>query len=315
MKKFTDNIYINNEKEFRLLFSGSQNLGSEIDDQRVGVILEGGALRGVLSCSYAMALKELLPSMHYFSIYGSSSGGLNAVYFATDQLDVARSIYIENATDKRCTNIMRFPNVLNVDWLIDNWLFGTKAFDKAKLRASKSRVYVSLTRMLDGKPMYADVTTSDDKDLNSALKATAYAPLLTNSTGTYNGVEVGDGAIGDALLFDRAVADGCTHIICLYTRQPSYRKGGGSFLSRLFKNLRLAHRSTEYKKAFFEAEARYNDVMERIYSKTNAIPTLIVCPSAANEIPSNIETKADRISNFSEIAYKVAKTQLAMLLP
>lgn len=276
--------------------------------------LKGGALRGILSCSYGLALKELISKVEFQSIYGSSSGGLNAVYFATDQLEVAKSIYIDNATDKRCTSIFNFPNVLNVDWLIDKWIFGKKTFNKKALRESKSNVIVPLTKMSDGLPIYAELNELDNGELSTALKSTSYAPLLTNSTGWFKGEEVGDGAIGDALLFDKAVADGCTHIICLFTRPPTYRKRGKVF-SKLFKKIRLLHRTVAYRNAFFKAEERYNDVLERIYSSENPIPTLVICPRNSEETPSNLETKADRISQYSETAYQATKTQLADWLP
>lgn len=315
MKAISKNIHSNAAEEFREILSDSQGRSLNKKDIRLGLILEGGALRGILSCSYAIALKELTSIASIQSIYGSSSGGLNAVYFATNELRLAKSIYVENATDKRCTSILNFPNVLNVDWLVDNWIFGAKAFNKRKLKESTAHVIVSLTDMSDGHPIYAELNHLDDAELVTTLKSTSYAPLLTNSVGWLNGVEVGDGAIGDALLFDKAVDDGCTHIICLLTRPQNYRKGKGNVLSRIFKKLRLLHRTSAYRQAFFEAEHRYNEVLDRIYSANNQVPTLVVCPADTNETPSNLETKSDRILQFSDTAYNAAKTQLAAWLP
>src|SRR5258708_2975115 len=67
--------------------------GSWRQGVRMGVIFEGGALRGVVSAGYGLALSRFIDSERLFSIYGASSGALNAIYFASDQLEVALKIY------------------------------------------------------------------------------------------------------------------------------------------------------------------------------------------------------------------------------
>lgn len=288
--------------------------GSWRSGVRIGLIIEGGALRGVVSCGYAKALRELVPARAFPAIYGSSSGALNSVYFAADQLDTALSIYAENATDKNCTNIWNFPDVLNPDWLVDEWMFGKKAFNTNSVINGPSDVFLALTRLDNGRPEYFNARGADVEDLRKAMKATSYAPLLSNRTQTIQGIRYGDGAIGDSIPYDRAISDGCTHLICLLTRPRAYRKTHGWF-QRALENARLSHHSREFRNAYFARGAIYSALLDRLYVTGEAtVPTLIISPGSSSERPGNIETRSDVIRAFGRLSYENAKDDLRGLL-
>lgn len=302
--------------DFVDLFAHYARHGAFPTESRVGIIFEGGALRGVVSAGYAKALSSLAKSNSYTSLYGSSSGALNSIYFLSDQMNDALSIYAENATDKRCTNILRFPNVLNVDWLVDTWMFDKKKFDIMKIIGSKTNTYISLTRLSDGAASYFNGATSSEHTLNQAMKATSYAPLLSNGYQEIGGVRYGDGAIGDAIPYHRAIADGCTHVICLLTRPHGYQKNRDHLSNKLFYRLRLAHHSKEYRKAFIDSDKHYNDLLDYLHNGSiYPVPTMVICPSSASEIPGNIETRAEVISEKGDTSYRNVLSQLKVLFP
>ena len=136
---------------------------------RLALILEGGALRGVISCGYALALSEFVSDRHFTFIYGASAGGLNGVYLAAHSLPLALQIYAENATDKNCTNIWNFPNILNTDWLVDNWIFGARKFNVDCLHSSTSEIRIVLTNLDDGSPFYFDAKRAPLPELRQAF--------------------------------------------------------------------------------------------------------------------------------------------------
>lgn len=263
---------------------------------KIGIIFEGGALRGVLSCGYGLALTEYIKPTSVYSIYGSSSGALNAIYYADQSLDVGLKIYAENATDKMCTNIAKFPNVLNPDWLVDEWLFGKRSFDVRNVVNGEQNIWLSLTNMLDGSPRYFNARGANIEELRKAMKATCYAPLLCNKVQYFDGVPFGDGATSDAIPYDKAISDGCTHIICLLTRPPEYRKRH-TWLAKALETLRLAHLPAAYRKAYFERDRTYSALLDRLYLGEGGlrVPTWIVHPAAKDEAPGNVETNPDVI--------------------
>lgn len=283
------------------------------DGVKLGLLLEGGALRGVLSCGYAAALAKWFDYGDFARLYGASSGALNGVYFVTQQLDIGQSIYVENATDRRCINRWRFPNVLDVDWLLDEWVFGAKKFDADRFHRCATPFTVSLTDVADGTPHHVIITNLNIHKLRKCLKATSYAPLLTNATQQIDGHEYTDGAASDSVPYDKAVADGCTHLVCLLTRPRHYRKKH-SRASDWFESLRLINSTRAFREAYLHRGRHYNRVLDQIYLGSNmAIPTLAIHPANKTEVPSNIETRAPVILEMVNTAKSKAFTQLGGL--
>jgi predicted patatin/cPLA2 family phospholipase len=282
------------------------------DGVKMGVIFEGGALRGVVSAGYGLALSKYIESGSLFSIYGSSSGALNAVYFATKQLEVALKIYEENATDPKCTNIWKFPNILNPDWLVDEWLFDKRKFDLEKLKTIKPDIWLSLTNIDTGLPHYFNARAADPGLLRQAMKATSYAPLVSNGVQIIDGARYGDGAISDAIPYSKAVTDGCTHLICLLTRPPEYRKSHTKLATAL-ETLRLLHRSKIFRAAYFARDQAYSSLLDRLLllGAPGQVPTLIFHPGEKSEVPGNLETKPQMIASKGRLAYEKSLSVLS----
>jgi predicted patatin/cPLA2 family phospholipase len=278
---------------------------------RMGVIFEGGALRGVVSAGYGLALSHFIGSDELFSIYGASSGALNAIYFASDRLEVAMKIYEENATDARCTNIWRFPNVLNPDWLVDEWMFGERKFDLERINARMPDVWISLTDLDSGLPHYFNAKGANPDLLRQAMKATAYAPLVSNGFQVIEGFRYGDGAISDAIPYEKAVSDGCTHLICLLTREPEYRKRHTP-IAKALETIRLLNHTRKLREAYFARDEAYSALLERMYvsGSDQAVPTLIIHPESRADIPGNLETRPIVIAEKGRIAFEKALKSL-----
>jgi predicted patatin/cPLA2 family phospholipase len=281
---------------------------------RMAVVFEGGALRGVISCGFAMALEEFVSPPSFPILAGASSGALNEIYFACSMSKTALDIYAENATDRRCTNIWNFPNILNVDWLLDEWIFKGRMFDFEKINKSQSDIFISLSNLNDGSAKYANARGLDIDTLNKVLKATAYSPLLTNARQQIWGEPYGDGLVSAPIPYDKAVVEGATHVICLLTRPPSYRKQS-RFLFSLAERLRLLGHTKEYLRAYFRRHLIYNSLLERLYvTHQNIVPTLVLHPANSDEAPGNIGNDPQAVRAFGLGAYNNAKSVFEEIL-
>ena len=260
-------------------------------------------------------LSKVIDPSNFDTVYGSSSGALNAIYFVTKESDVGLSIYSENATDKMCTNIWNFPNVLNVDWLVDEWIFDKKSFNYENLSKSPTSVIFSLTNIANGEADYFSAKGVDKQKLNQAMKATSYAPLLTNATQTIDGITYNDGAVADAIPLERAILDGCTHIVCLLTRNIEYRKGKGSILKKLYYKFRLSRYSDKYIKSYHQSMNRYNLTMKKLYEEDISVPVLVLHPNEPFEMPGNIETRPSVIKSKGDLSEELIYCQLNKNFP
>src|SRR3989442_4926282 len=72
-----------------------------MDGRKVGVIVEGGAMRGVISCGALMALEELGMTEVFDEVYGGSAGAVNAAYFLAGQAAYATALYYQKINSTR----------------------------------------------------------------------------------------------------------------------------------------------------------------------------------------------------------------------
>ncbi len=278
------------------------------DGAHLSLVVEGGALRGILSCGYAKALYQLGFHGVFDSIYATSSGALNSAYFLTGELDTALSIYYENAVDKRCANIWNYPNILDVDWLLDNWILDKKAFDIKKVLNSPTSLNVPVTDINTGKTHFFNTHAIDAATLGQVLKATSYTPMLCNQKQTIEGKTFNDGLVGAAIPYPEAIKNGASHIVNLLTRPRGYRKSRSKLIG-IIENIVLRKYAKNYRKAFKERHDIYDATLERLEQNDDKIPNLTFYPDE-NDIIKNVETRSEVVKKAGDDSFKKASLHL-----
>src|SRR5437868_15405392 len=88
-----------------------------MDDRKIGLIVEGGAMRGVISCAALQALEELGMTAAFDEVYGASAGAVNAAYFLAGQAAYATSIYYQKINNTRFIRRIWHRQVVDLDEL------------------------------------------------------------------------------------------------------------------------------------------------------------------------------------------------------
>lgn len=226
--------------------SGSKP-GKRDDQHKVGLAVEGGGLRGVVSAAMLVALHDLGFADAFDEVYSSSSGSLNGAYFVTRDTWFPLSIYFDDLTTGQFLNFARVLHgqmPMNLDYVLDDVLARRKPLDYGAIISSPQRLHVMITDVDAQK--YVDVTEfHSPEDLRAALRASCWLPVVTRGTSPFRGVRAVDGAVLLRHPFRTARADGCTHILSLSTRpiaQPTERltignRVAGRYLDRLSPGL------------------------------------------------------------------------------
>src|SRR5213083_237209 len=100
-----DPIYgINPQETIALLKQRAFRLRQDrsiFDGRKLGLIIEGGAMRGVISCAALLGLEELGMTEVFDEMYGASAGAVNAAYFLAGQAAYATTIYSQKINNTR----------------------------------------------------------------------------------------------------------------------------------------------------------------------------------------------------------------------
>lgn len=193
----------------------------EGDGRRIGLVVQGGAMRGVFTAGALCALDSVGARDAFDRVYGSSGGAVNAAYFLAGQVPLGTSIYYEDLGGRAFIDARRIARgtALDIDYCYDQVVARRKSLDLERVRDSRSlfKIYVTST---DPPAVRAFVQhdAGSAHDLHTLLKASAAMPFVYRQPIHYRDRRFVDGAIFAPLpLFD-AIADGCTDILVLLSR-------------------------------------------------------------------------------------------------
>ncbi len=189
---------------------------------KLGLVVEGGGMRGVHSGGALLALADLGLHSAFDAVFAESAGAVNAAYFLSGQVDLGLGIYLEDLISLRFFNPLRLGRILDIDFLIDEVMSRRKPLDTARVLASPTRLHVALTNALDGSPLLIDTSTTPHPLLR-VLHATAAMVPLYNHPVLLDGLPYVDGGIANPIPILSAMEAGCTHILVLLTRPRSFR--------------------------------------------------------------------------------------------
>ncbi|GLC42003.1 hypothetical protein PLESTM_001275600 [Pleodorina starrii] len=209
------------------LRSGSKP-GARTDGARLGLVVEGGGMRGCISGAMLMALYDLGCTNCFDAVYGASAGAINATYYLTGQRHGLR-IYHEDLT--RGSAFLDIRNlfsgssrpVMNIDFLIDQVMHTAKPLDWDAVLASPTPLKVVASCLDSLQPVLLS-DFADRAELAEALKATAAVPQIAGPPRTVRGRTLVDAAVFEPVPVQSAIRDGCSHVLVLCTRPAPTRR-------------------------------------------------------------------------------------------
>ncbi|KAK9806904.1 hypothetical protein WJX72_006985 [[Myrmecia] bisecta] len=234
--------------------------GQRTDAYKLGLVIEGGGMRGAVSGGALQALHDLGLKDAFDAVYGSSAGAINATYFLSDQR-TGVDIYTEDIANQQFIDLGRLLNrngdqgpVLNLKFLLDYVMEEVKPLDWEAVLRSPIPLKVVASSLDTLEPVMLDNFESKE-DLRLCLKASANIPEIAGAPLVHRGQRLVDAAVFEAVPFRVAIADGCTHVITLCTRPPF--KGGRlhkAFSDVITAAVKRAVLSPDYMKAAWQRE-------------------------------------------------------------
>lgn len=221
---------------------------------KIGLVLEGGGMRGLFSAGVLDALLEL-KELTINGIVGVSSGALFGVNYVSGQKERAVRYNKKYADDKRYMGLYSWittGNAVNKDFAYYELPFKLDVFDNEKFKEAKTDFYVVMTNVESGKAEY--VLIKDAFAQMEYLRATSALPFASKII-EINGKKYLDGGISDSIPIDFCESLGYDKIIAVLTRpEGTYKEDKLGFLYKLvyrkYPNLvnSLLNMATDYEK-------------------------------------------------------------------
>ena len=276
---------------------------------KAGIVLEGGATRGVFT---AGVLDYLMEKDIYFKyVVGVSAGACNAVDYVSKQIGRTRQCMIIEEKENRYVDIKKMVKtgfLFDMDMIFDKYPNEIFPFDYEECFRSKVEWEVVVTNCETGKAEYL-TEREDKKRVMQICRASSSLPLVAPVV-EVDGTPYLDGSVADSVPISHALRKGYKKCVVILTRRKEYRKRHSKKADKLYiaalrkyPNLvnSMIHRSEVYNKQM--------DLIDRLEQEGK----IFVVRPTEPEV-SKTEQNAEVLNAFYEHGYKTMKQQYVAML-
>jgi predicted patatin/cPLA2 family phospholipase len=302
--------------------AGSQPLARD-DGLRIALVIEGGAMRGVVSAGMALALDDLGLVPAFDAVYGASAGAITGAWLLSRPeglLGWAEPAYARAVI--RRSALLRGRPVADIRALIEDLYQTTFPMDFAAVLDSPVEFHPLATDAATGQSTDLRPLVSNPAELRLALRASAALPLLAGPPVEFDGRRYYDAGISESVPYRTALAQGATHLLILRSRHDPHasrdgRRPAGDRSTRPSRSSRLLARTTlrretpALRAAFLARESRLaaGDQVLAEYEAASRIPS---ASSASSHAPAVLSIRpAPDSPQVSRLATDGALLQVA----
>ena len=278
---------------------------STITKKATGLILEGGANRGVFTAGVLDCLQDHHIYLPY--VVAVSAGSFNAMDYTSHQKGRSRDCMIPNGRNKppiHWTHFFRKKGMIDFDLAFDEYPNRMIPFDYEAYEASDMLCEYVVTDCHSGKAIYLS-EKHDGKRLMQIARASCSVPFVCPMTKLDGNLYL-DGGISDSIPIHHAMSKGYQKNIVILTREKDYQKkatGKPLHIARL-----MYRKYPALIKQLETRNKRYNDTIKVLEELEANHQVLIIRPSKV--LVSRADNHTDRLQAFYEQGYQIAKDSL-----
>ena len=259
----------------------------------IGLVLEGGAMRGLFTAGVMDVLMEY--GAEFDAIVGVSAGAAFGVNYKSKQIGRVIRYNKRFANDKRyCSvqSLLNTGNLFNAMFCYHTVPNEVDKFDRERYNADKTPFYVVCTDVETGEPVYHLLDRANDWGFEW-IRASASMPLVSKPV-KIDGKYYLDGGMSDSIPIEFMIVGGCEKNVVVLTQPRDYVKEKASMLPLMKLSLRKYPYTYD---AILHRHIIYNDSRARVFQEEKLGNAVVICPKEKLPI--------DRVEHDPEVMEKV----------
>ncbi|MDH6353834.1 putative patatin/cPLA2 family phospholipase [Dysgonomonas sp. PH5-45] len=269
-----------------------------------GLVLEGGAMRGVFTCGVLDWMMD--NGLHFPYVVGVSAGACNGASYISGQRGRAKYSNIDLFEKYRYVGLkyyVRSRNILDFDLLFDDFPNKIIPFDFEAYRHSGKRFESVVSNCLTGRAEYME-EYGNDKRLLDILKASSSMPVFSPIAYVDN-TPMLDGGVCDSIPLERAIAQGYGKNVVVLTRNKSYRKKKTvlKMPSFLYKDYPLMREAVNNRNEIYNAQL---DLIDRLEEEGQITVVRPIAPMTIDRLEKDV----NKLTYFYDHGYECAEQML-----
>ena len=260
-----------------------------------GLVLEGGAFRGLFTAGVLDALLDIEAELKY--VIGVSAGATNAYSYVSKQRGRNLEIMERFMDNKRYIsygNLIRCKSLMDLDFVFDEIPNQHCIFDYETFYGFDGKMLVGAFNIETGEVEYFDKDLLDKR--NSILRASIAIPLVFPFE-KINGQYYADGGLSEPIPINKSIADGNDKNIIVLTRNEGYRKKqskANKITYKIYKN-----KYPKLANVLIERHIKYNEQLDYCKKLEERGKAMIIRPTISMDI-----NRFERDKNKLKAIYK-----------
>lgn len=273
-----------------------------MEKKKTGLVLEGGAMRGIYTAGVLDAMME--HEIQADGVIGVSAGAVHGCSFVSGQHGRSIRYYLKYMKDWRFMSfrsLLFTGNLVNTQFCYYDLPDRLDVFDREAFERSPMKFYVTCTNVETGQAEYIHMENMNEIGY---LRASASMPLVSQIVEA-GGKKLLDGGVADSIPVEAFRKMGYEKNVVVLTRPDGYRK----------KPSNMGLVKTVYRKypAFIEAMEqryiRYNQTLEEISRLEAEGELLVIRPSRDPDI-GRMEKRPAKVQEVYRLGYTDAMKKM-----
>lgn len=260
---------------------------------KTGLVLEGGAMRGLFTCGILDVFME--QGIEFNAAVGVSAGACFGCNIKSRQPGRALRYNLRFANDKRyCSvqSLFKTGDIYNADFCYRQLPDELDLFDYETLKNNPMEFYMAVTDIKTGKPVYPKLTDGNRKELQW-MRASASMPLVSKPVKIDDG-EYLDGGMSDSIPLQFMECVGYKRNVVILTQPRSYVKTPNKLMWLMRILLRKYPKLLD---AMANRHNMYNDETRYVFEQEKQGNVLVLCP----EEPLGISRTEKNIAELQRV--------------
>lgn len=272
----------------------------------VGLVLEGGAMRGMYT---AGVLDHFLDEgILVDRAVGVSAGALFGMNYISRQKGRVIRYNKKYNSDKNYMGLrplLREGNIVSTQYAYHDVPRILDPFDDEAYKTSPIPFYAVVTNLSTGKAEYIHVKSVFEQ--MHTMRASGSMPFVSRPVEIDGGLYL-DGAVADSIPFEWMSDTGCEKLIVVLTRDATYRKKPMS----KFRVQRKYRKYPNFAKALLRRHEVYNDSLDLLEEWEKEGRAFVIRPSAPIEI-ARIEKDPEKLQAVYDLGVRDVTARMAEL--
>lgn len=270
-----------------------------------GLVLEGGAMRGLFTAGVMDVLME--NGVEFDGAIGVSAGAAFGCNYKSKQIGRVLRYNTKYVRDKRYCGygvLLRTGNIFSTDFCYGEVPRNLDIFDFDAYEKDPMKFYLVCTDVETGKAVYHDYTGRDDHGFDW-IRASASMPLVSQVV-EIDGQRLLDGGIADSIPVRYFQSIGYTRNVVVLTQPLGYQKSINSMMPLMRMVYRKYPRLVE---AIANRHVMYNETLSYIAEKEAEGQLLVIRPEGPLPV-SRVERDPENLRAAYELGRRAATARL-----